>query len=105
MIQPFKLCQHNTARGKDILQSWFEVAVKEEASLLFVKEPYLYFNSYLNQYSALSHPSFVPILQNFDAGIRPSVATYVHRQFPYEITARWDLIHDPDLQVFEVITP
>lgn len=73
MIKNFKICQHNTARSRDILHSLFEVALQEEAHILLVQEPYFYFNKDSNQYCHLSHPAYYPILPMSDLSIRPRV--------------------------------
>ena len=105
MIEQIKICHHNVARGRDIQQSLFEVALKADAQLLFIQEPYLYSHAATQQLSPLSHPSYIPLLPSYPPGIRPRVVTYVQRQWPFEISPRPDLVDHPDLQLFEVICP
>lgn len=42
MIEDLKICQHNAARGRDILYSLFEISLKEQADLIFIQEPYVF---------------------------------------------------------------
>ena len=105
MLGQLKISQHNVARGKDILQSFFEVSLKAEANLLLIQEPYTYVNAQDHSYGALSHPSFHAILPSPAKKLRPRVLAYIHKAFLFEITLRSDLISDPDMQIFDVTGP
>lgn len=107
MLDILKICQHNVARGREITQSLFEVCLKEEASIICVQEPYLYQTSSSSSslHHPLSHSSYVPITPTTHLDSRPRVMTYISRSFPFEITARYDLIVDPDFQILEIFAP
>lgn len=105
MLEHLHICQHNAARGMQILQSLFEVAMKEEASLIFVQEPYLFQNKQTQQYHPITHPGFIPILPSTDTRIRPRTITYIKQFFEFEVTPRFDIINDPDLQILELFLP
>lgn len=105
MIDHIKICQHNTARGREILQSFFEVALKEDALILCIQEPYLYYNKMTKKYSPLSHPSYIPIVPYQDASIRPRVITYIRRHCTVNVSPRLDIIEDPDMQIHQIDTP
>ena len=105
MIEKIKVCQHNAARSREILHSTFEVAMKEEVNLLFVQEPYTYKNNNTNTYTPITHPSFIPIAPYTNLEVRPRVITYINKTFPYEVSARSDLVCDPDFQMLEISIP
>ena len=104
MTGQLKICQHNVARGKDITQSLFEVSLHSKSDFIFLQEPHVYFNSTVQSFWTLSHPSFNYIFPLSTMGLRPRLVTYVNRNSPYEITSRTDIISDPDIQIFEVTT-
>lgn len=105
MLGQLKISQHNTARGREILHSFFEVALKEKATLLFVQEPYLVQDQSSHSFIPISHPSFIPILPEIQCFIRPRVLAYVQQGCPFQLTPRYDLATDPDFQILEVSHP
>lgn len=104
MLEKLKICQHNSARSREVLQSCFEIALKEEAGILLIQEPYLYYNRSTQQYCHISHPSYHAILPVVDTFIRPRVITYVNRSLSIDISLRSDLSMDHDYQIFEMST-
>ena len=54
MLGHLKISQHNTARSREVLQTFFEVALKEEALFLCIQEPYLYKHSITHSFTPLS---------------------------------------------------
>lgn len=104
MLEKLKICQHNSARSREVLQSCFEIALKEEAGILLIQEPYLYYNRSTQQYCHISHPPYHAILPVVDTFIRPRVITYVHRSLSIDISLRSDLSMDHDYQIFEIST-
>ena len=95
------ICQHNSAKGKDITQSLFEVSMQGKANLIFVQEPYVYFNAVTQSFTTLTHLNYHLILPNINTGLKPRVVTYINKTSSYDISARTDLISDPDMQLFE----
>ena len=105
MLDTLKLSQHNTARGREILQSLFEVSLKEESDFIFVQEPYMFHHSPTNSFRPIHHPSyhlFPPILTT---NLRPRVLTYLKKSSQLQVSPRFDLVSDPDLQILEVVLP
>ncbi len=101
MIEQLIICQHNTAKGKNITQSLFEVSMHGKATIVFVQEPYVYFNSSIQSFTSLSHPNYHMILPKNNTSVKPRVVTYINKTSSFDISARTDLISDPDMQLFE----
>lgn len=105
MLDTLKICQHNTARGQEILQSFFEVALKEESDLLFVQEPYTFYHNSTHTYIPTNHSAFNLIPPLPTTNLRPRVLTYVKKSSNLQVSPRYDLVSDPDFQILEVEIP
>lgn len=105
MLGQLKICQHNTSRGREILQSLFEISLTEESSILFIQEPYLFQHPQSKFFIPLSHPSYIPIMPCQQHNLKPRILTYVKKNLPFQINPRYDLVSDPDLQILQIDLP
>lgn len=105
MIEQLTVCQHNVARGREIQQSFFEISLQEEASLILVHEPYTFLNPHTHIHAPVTHPAYHAILPSTVPSLRPRVIAYVSRLFPYEVTPRYEIVTDSDIQILEIFAP
>lgn len=114
MLEKIKIGQHNTSRGREILQSCFEVAIHEDIEILFVQEPYTFRSSdtgytsisnkspQLHTHIPLNHPASHLLTPCSQQQLRPRVLTYLKKSSHWQVTPRFDLVMDPDYQILEV---
>lgn len=102
MLDTLKICQHNTARGREIQQSLFEVALQEESDLLFVQEPFMFHHNSTQSFRPTQHSAYHLIPPILTTDLRPRVLTYVKKSSQLQVSPRYDLVTDPDLQILEV---
>lgn len=114
MLEKIKIGQHNTSRGREILQSCFEVAIHEDIEILLVQEPYTFRSSdtgytpisntspQSHTHIPLNHPAFHLLTPCSQQQLRPRVLTYLKKSSHWQVTPRFDLVMDPDYQILEV---
>ena len=105
MLSHIKFSQHNTARGREILQSLFDVSIKGETDILLVQEPYLFHNQISQTYQPIIHSAYQAIPPITNQFLRPRVMTYVKKASQLQVMPRYDLVSDPNYQILEVDLP
>lgn len=97
MIGQIKICQHNVAKGRDIIQSLFQLSLSKKSDVIFVQEPFDYFNSYIHSFITPTHPAYQLTLHHTTTGAKSRVSTNIYRISSFDISARTDLISDADM--------
>lgn len=95
--------QHNVNKSREAHHSIFDIALRKRADFLCLQEPYNY-QIQGGPWRTLTHPSFYllsPFEGHLDQKIR--VVTYVRVSAQIEFTPRYDILQDPDCQLFEVL--
>src|SRR5262245_51621669 len=92
-----RVIQHNCARSTNVMHTCLAAAVTT-ADIILIQEPWISKNN-----TTISHPSFQSIIPNTQGNRRPRTLAFISTTNPHlKVTARPDILDDPDCQVLDV---